>query len=424
MCTKLFCCYTYAAGLSKPKRKISMFQTSSLSQFIAYSNRVPGRACLAASLAISGLGWSASSGAQPLPPPSSAIAVSSAGAQVPPAESSSAATPGSRPQAFVTAPSLKSLGEATPPEGKQANSGSTAAPLPDQQRPAIPVPSAPEEDAPWLLGPDMRPWALAYLEAELLNSLYLMLPADREARIMLPGAALDASERAATEISRYFIDNNGLASVARTRQLETLNAWLADTSKKKMALPQDPWVEYQFHKEANATLQGFKAKVVRQSEPVLRRMASDIKKTVDQLTGIMNATGSHEQKMNWYNLLLQLKDGFSLFQARAVASDQQILALIERYETENPPPPRPAGKPPQSAQGAASTPAQAASNVALTADTVERQKAPAPTPAPQNNNQAGGWIVILGMLATVMGLFYKMRRRVAGKPTASEPPAS
>lgn len=363
-------------------------------------------------LLASGLGGTAAVWAQPAP-----TQAQPAPATVTP----EAAAP--RVQPFVTAPSLRAMGiEPVAASSQSTAAASPAAPAASTAGAAAPVgvqssgEARTTDDFPWLLSGDLRPWALAYLDVETLNTLYLALPTEREVRIMLPGAALDASDRAKVEIGRYFTDNTGLASVARARQLETFNSWLADTTKKKMALTQEPWMVYQFHQEAGSTLKNFKVKVQRQSAPGLSRMASDVQKAVEQITAVMNATGSHEQKMQWYNLLLQLKDGFTLFQNRVVASDRQLLEAIERYEQENPPVARPAGQPPRNgADSPVARSVEPASSVALTPEAVQREKSPPVAAKPDNGDQGGGLAVFVGMAAVLIGLFVKMRRRVAAK---------
>lgn len=385
---------------------------SLLSNPVTPSARVP-RGRVVATLAASSLLWAAAAGAQPA------------------AGSPAAASPNStRPQPFVTAPSLNAMGAPTNPEAASAKGASPAPAVGSVPAGAVvpngtatlPTPAAEagaQDDYPWLLASEQRPWALAYLDVESLNTLYLTPPSEQEVRVMLPGGVLDASERIKAEINRYFTDNTGLASVARTRQLNTFNTWLEDTSKKKMALPLDPWVRFQFHREASATIAEFKAKVLRQSAPGMSRMDSDVRKAVEQLSAVMNATGGHEQKMQWYNLLVQLRDGFTLFQTRVAAADRQVREAIERFEQDNPPIARPPGTPHRS-KPTPSAGTALPGGVALTTDAVARSPAqPLAQPA-ETANPAGAWVVIAGMALVVLGMFMKLRRRVASKQVAAE----
>lgn len=400
---------------------------SSLSNLVVPSARLP-RGQVAATLAASSLLWAAVAGAQP-----------AAGEPAAPSSNNT------RPRPVVTAPSLNAMGavaqpeaasaplaEAAPADGSAPAGAATPKAFADPMGAVIPngtatlpTPAAStgaQDDYPWLLDSEQRPWALAYLDVESLNTLYLTPPSEQEVRVMLPGGVLDASERIKAEINRYFTDNTGLTRVARTRQLDTFNTWLVDTSKKKMALPLDPWVRYQFHREASSTIAEFKAKVLRQSAPGMSRMASDVRKAIEQLSAVMNATGGHEQKMQWYSLLVQLRDGFTLFQTRVAAADRQVLEAIERFEQDNPPVARPPGTPPRNR----STPATGTAlpgGVALTTDAVARAPAQPLAQKVESTNPAGAWVVLAGMALVVLGMFMKLRRRVARKQVAVEDPA-
>lgn len=331
------------------------------------------------------------------------------------------ATP--RAQAFETAPSLRTsplaLGQ---PGATPLSSAEGAAALNEMAKQAT------SEDVNWVLDSDSRPWPLAFQEPMPLNALFLTLPTDRDARITLPGAVADMADRARLTVSRYITDNIGAAAQVRGRQLEAFNMWAANTTKQKKLLAKDPWVAYQFNREALEAVAIYKAKVMGQTAPALERMAEDVRRVVTEVSAVMNATGVYEQKMQWYNILVQLKEGVSLYQTRVTDADRAILDAIVGFEQDNPPVARPAGNPPPRKQDGVMVPGApnaAAANAAMTPDSaVQREKA---QPAPKKEeapSQTGGFIVLAGMAAVVFGLFMKLRRRVAKKGSAPDSSAN
>lgn len=354
----------------------------------------------------------------------------SAGAQTPPAQaqatpqlamtkpaqaSAPADTSTPRAQAFETAPSLRTsplaLGQGTPQISAEG-----AAALNEMAKQAV------EENVTWVLDSDSRPWTLSYQEPMPLNVLVLTLPTDREARIQLPGAAADMADRARMTVSRYVTDNIGTAAQARGRQLEAFNMWAANTTRQKQLLAKDPWVAYQFNREALEAVANFKARVSSQTAPSLERMADDVRRVVAEVSTVMNATGGYDQKMQWYDVLVQLKEGVSLYQTRVVDADHAILEAIAGFEQDNPPVTRPAGNPPpRKGEGIVSEgAATAAPSAAMTPESVVQREKAQPVKKEEAPSQTGGLIVIAGMAAVVFGLFMKLRRRVAKKGAAPD----
>jgi len=277
------------------------------------------------------------------------------------------------------------------------------------------------DDLLWLLDSETRPWPLAYTDLSPLNALYIALPTEREARIMLPGYVSDIVDRARFIASRYVTDNIGSAAQIRGRQLEALNLWVANINKQKRLLSKDPWMAYQFSKEARATLAAFKEKVEAQSAPTVQHVAEDVKATVEKITPLMAVMATYEQQMQWYNLLVQLKEGVSLYQTRIADADNRILTAIADFERDNPIVPRPAGAPPvnpETHREPAITPAPTAS-VAMT-PAVQRELAQPPAKKEESSSQMGGAIVLLAMGAAVVGFFMKLRRRVSKKGTVAK----
>ena len=317
-------------------------------------------------------------------------------------------------QAFESAPSMhSSILDAAP---------ASAVAVPGQVSPA----ALQGDDVPWALSTESRPWPLAYAELNPLNTLVLALPSEREARIMLPGYVADAAERARFTVTRYITDNIGSGAQVRGRQLETFNVWAENSTKKKQALPHDPWAAYQFNKEALATLKTFKDKVQAQTAPDVQRMSQDIKAAVEKISPVMEVMSTYEQKMQWYNVLIQLKEGIGLYQARVMDADRQILDAIAAFERDNPPVSRPAGNPPRNEgegfKAPAPTPA-ATSNVSMTPD-APREAAEPPARKAEQGNSTVGFIVLLAMGAAVIGLFMRLRKRLSKKGVKAENTAS
>lgn len=323
-------------------------------------------------------------------------------------------------QVFETAPALRQATQDAVAAPKAAGREDALAAL--KAGTAVRQVAQEEADVPWMLEADTRPWPLAYAELIPLNALYLSLPTPQEARILLPGNAAEASDRTRFTINRYVTDNIGAAAQVRGRQLEAFKTWVDNVERQKRGLPKDPWAAYQFSKEARDALATFKARVAGQTEPTLRKMADDINQAVAQISPVMEATGSYEQKIQWYNLLVQMKEGMAMYQSRTLEADAQILAEIEAFEQANPPAPRPEGKPPaRPVPGmlpvTAETPVTASA-----AQPVQREEAQAPTVREQPSGVTGN-VVLLAVAAMVIGFFVLLRKRVAKKGAAGKTPS-
>jgi hypothetical protein len=331
------------------------------------------------------------------------------------------AVPGASPPVFETAPSIpKSVLAASAPAANDVAPAGSSAPV--AGAPAAAPASDNAENVPWALDGQTRPGLLAYPSLIPLNGLYFTLPTDTQARIMLPGSAADAASQARYVVSRYMTDNIGSAVQARARQLESITNWVDQTSqKKKQLLPKDPWAAYEFNHEALSTLNTFKDKITSQSTPNIQRMTADVQNAVAQISVVMDATGGYDQKLNWYNVLVQLKDGINQYQTRIAAEDQKILEVIAGFERENPPVARPDGDAPPAPNLADGPLAKRPSKASPTL-TPDAQREPAqPVAAKQDSGpSAGGIIVVLGMLAVVVGLFFKLRKRVSNKGATPE----
>lgn len=343
------------------------------------------------------------------PPPTLAIAKAAT-----PGESIAAPTA----MPIETAPSLKgtesadTLAASVAPSTDGGAGGSTARSAARQTEDS--------EDLVWLLPGETMPWPLSYTELNPLNGLYFSLPSEKQARIMLPGYVADAAQQARFVVTRYVTDSIGSAAQQRARQLEAFNVWADHVAMQKRMLSTDPWVIYAFNKQALSVAAGYKAKIQAQTEPTVRRMAQDINSAVEKITPVMSAMQGYDQQIQWYNVLVQLKEGIGMYQSRAAEGDQQVLQAITAFERDNPVVARPEGSPPTRADSVRApvpnvTPA--AAEMTAPAD-VERQPASAPAKKQETSSSAAGVIVLLAVFACVVGFFMKLRKRVAGKGKA------
>lgn len=281
---------------------------------------------------------------------------------------------------------------------------------------------------PWVLAANAHPWPLQYYEPITFSNLVLRVPAERDARIMLPGVAADEAEHARFTANKFVVDAIGLGAQARGRQLEEINKWVERTKDQLKSIDaDDPWQVYQFSQEAHAYLSEFQAKVKAQSEPAITSMAGQIRAAIEQITPAMNATDSYELRMAWYNVMVLLKEGLTLYQSQILSADQQILDQVEAFAKEHPLVARPEGPLPLTPEQAQAKKAAAAATLApVSADSPKEVREPAPAPAAtaeQGSGVVGGFIVALVALLSGGGLFFAIRRRVSrNKPSAT--PAS
>jgi hypothetical protein len=278
----------------------------------------------------------------------------------------------------------------------------------------------PNENIPWALDNQTRPVVLNYASLIPLNGLYFTLPTVQQARVLLPGSAADAATQARYVVGRYVTDNIGSALQVRAKQLESLNNWVEDANQRKKLLPKDDkWAAYEFNREALEQLHNFGDKVDKQSAPTVQRMTADVQYAVSQISPLMEATGGYEQKLLWYNALVQLKDGVNLYQTRVADSDRQMQVVIARFEQDNPPLARPDGNPPPEPNLADGPLARRPAAAAKPSLTPEAPREPAQAPVTANkqdsSDSTGGVIVVLGMLAVVVFMFLKLRKRVSNK---------
>lgn len=278
------------------------------------------------------------------------------------------------------------------------------------------------EDVPWVLREEQHPWPLNYAEPSPLPGLVLNLPEVSSARVMLPGPAADYATQASFAINKYMTDALGQAIQLRSRQLEQVNAWVTKVTELEKTLGPDPWQKYQFFKEALPFAQEYKNRVAAQSEPLLREMAFEMNRLVAQITPVMNAMETHELQMAWYNAMVQIRDGMSMYQGKVVFADNAVLKVLDQYLESHPPVARPAGAAPSKdyANGAAASVAPSAPTVTP----VEAPHKPAPSVAVAEKDDSSGFVglaILLAMGGAVVMFFLRLRNRLSRKPGVELP---
>lgn len=255
--------------------------------------------------------------------------------------------PASAPGATAASPSLDPAIQAlvegkTPEAAAQLSLSSSTPPVP-----ATAATSAAREDMPWTLRGENRPWSLHFTPSNPLGTLYLSPPNARDARIMLPGVLADSANRARFTVNKFVTDSIGISSQARARQMEALSRWIENTNKQLERVRDDEWEHYQFNVESRREIDAFRAKVEAQAAPDLAFIQAEIVRAVAEVTPLMESMSSYEMQMAWYNVMVQMKDGFALYQSQVQRADQQLLGAIDSYIELNPFVARPTTPPPR-----------------------------------------------------------------------------
>lgn len=291
--------------------------------------------------------------------------------------------------------------------------------------------AAGREDVPWVLRGDNRPWNLLFTPSNPLGTLYLSPPSTRDAKLMLPGVAADAANRARFTVNKYITDSIGISAQARARQMDALTRWIENADKQTQRVKDDEWEKYQFSVESRREIDTFRERVAAQAAPDQVLMQREIMRAVEEVTPLLEAMPNYELQMAWYNVLVQMKEGFALYQAQVLRADQNLLAAIDSYIEANPFAPRPAGQVPRQGVDGFSGPTVAKPTVptpSLTSAVAEATREPAPAPVAQprpdqpNSVLPGLGVFVLMVLAGVF-LFFRARRhgRTSGKGAASTP---
>ena len=279
----------------------------------------------------------------------------------------------------------------------------------------------------WKLRADQQPWPLRYRDASTLNTLFLTLPSEQEARLLMPGASLDAAARTQRVLAKYFTDAIGMASQDGAHWQEMESVWLDNTAKQKQTLSAtDAWQQYEFSREALAQATSFRQRLMDQGDAGLQKMVREVTTAIGQVNAVMNATQGYEQRTAWYNVMVKMKEGVGLYQMQAATARTNAQKAIDTFIAENPPVARPDGDAPTAPTPGSAAREQAAAAAQAQAPTVAaapaRQPASAVAPEKEQGNPFLGSIVLLGMAATVVFMFLKLRK--SGKGPAGAPPAA
>lgn len=342
--------------------------------------------------------------------------------------------PGAGPKPLVTAPSIRSsVLDQAPAGAPQALPGAAVLGQGVGAAPAAGAPATPDvsldataDSVPWVLETSQHPWPLRYQAPASLPRLYLSLPSEQEARIMLPGRSADEADRTRGVVEKFVTNSIGTAAQDRARQLEAVYEWVTRSSTQQRSLSADPWQAYQFSKEALQQILTYRKSLEKQSDIGLESMVADVVLAVAKVTPLMSVMPSYELQMAWYNVLKQLKEGVSLYNEQVVAADAKLVQTVDQYIAGNPPVPRPEGRKPEPNVGGLAVSAEIASpSLAGPAD-LRTPAQPAPQAADKSASSEGGWVataVGLGLIAAIAGLFMKLRRKVKGNKAAEPPQA-
>lgn len=310
------------------------------------------------------------------------------------------------PTALVTAPSLKRhpVLAATPLAGGVPDASATAV----WRAPAAPTV---DEGVPAVLPSNLHAWPLRFRETPQLNALLIDVPDVSEARLMLPGRAADAVAAARYNANKYISDAVGLAAQGRARQLDAWDAWQTQTESQARKLDSgDPWQLYQFRLEARREVVNYRLQIEGQATRSLERMATDVRRIIGKIAAVMNLMPTYEVKTGWYAVLVQIKDGVTLYQAQVLTTDRHMLKRLDDYLAANPAISRPAGTPPDRSLVAArhATAPTAAPSVSV----MPTREPSRPVPAAEPASSGPGAFVLIGLiLFGFAGLFMKLRRR-------------
>ena len=320
------------------------------------------------------------------------------------------------PRPFVTAPSIKPdiLNQsALVAAGYNAKVAveSTVAVVDSQGRPSDNL-----DELNFLIAPNQIPLPLRYSAPANAANLSFSIPTPAEVKLLLPGSALDAADEGRYRISQYMGDATGGAAKFRDRQKADVQLWANSTKVMAKQLTQNPWQNYQFNRVVRATLieyqTGIKAQTMRDAD----QMAMQVKPILEQVSIVMPEMPTQQAKQAWYNLMVQLKENFMLYQSQMISGDsltlQELKGLLESY----PEIPRPAGEPPTiKMPNGTTTPTATAKPQLNMGATAPEAKASAPKPSENESNPYGGVIIVLVMVTSIGFLIMKARKKSGGK---------
>lgn len=279
-------------------------------------------------------------------------------------------------------------------------------------------------EAPWVLTPETHPWPLRYSKLPPINTLYIAMPSMAEARLQLPGVAARTLESASYTVTQYITNVQGMVTQSHLRQQEQLEQWMERTTAQAADVPSEPWPQYQFNQEARGQLEPFRNNIEGQSDEMLARMRMDIQRAIDAITPVMAVMPTHELRLGWYNLMLQLREAYEQMQQRAQESDQQLLAAADAFLNALPSPVLPTTPPPSKESllyGVPKASTDPAALATMTPSTAIARRDAAAEPAVTTVEPTGGGIVLSGVVvllaAAVVWLRRKKQKSKAALPT-------
>lgn len=292
------------------------------------------------------------------------------------------------------------------------------APSSNESAPAVSISaSAAQVSNPGVLDYSLHPSVLSAMSVPVVGGLNLVIPSERDSRVMFVGDMHDLAADARGDVVRFIQIALADGNHARGRQLEAATNWVESTLAKKERLPPGEWPRYQFALEANDQADAFREAIRKQTEPSIQRMVNVVQRVVRDVTPVINVMSTYELKLAWYDVLTQLRDGAQLYHDRVVADDQQTLAVLDRFYKEVPRLPVPASPLPGADRPKAPTPA----GEPVATPRNDAMRAPA-KPVPQATDSAagttGGLLVLLGILGTAAFLFMRLRKRVKNKSSS------
>lgn len=267
----------------------------------------------------------------------------------------------------------------------------------------------------FLLAPDLLPMPLRHEEFAFSNVLIVHVPTPSEIKMMLPGDALDHADTARYRISQYMGDLTGTAAQRRDRQKSAVLEWSRTAKDMAKNLSANPWQKYQFNRMVQAQLQPYKIGIAGQSKREAELLATQIKPIIEKVGIIMNDMPTHQTKMAWYNVMVQLKDSFELYQQQIGDGDAGVNNLLYPEIKKYPLLPRPAGDPPVSQEQAREIAKAQKTQTAL--GTVDGEpKQPAVQMQDKNgSNSYGGVIVALMMGLVAVFMLRRNKSKSAGE---------
>ena len=318
----------------------------------------------------------------------------------------------SRP--FITAPSIKpdilnqpALAAAGYSVKVAVEAAPAAAVVDSQGRP-----DDNRDELNFLIAPNQLPLPLRYAAPALAANLAFSIPTPSEVKLLLPGASLDAADEGRYRISQYMGDATGGAAKFRDRQKADVQLWGTSTKTMAKQLTKNPWQIYQFNRVVRATLIEFQAGVKAQTLRDADQMALQVKPILEQVAIVMPEMPTQQAKQAWYNLMVQLKDNFMLYQAQMISGDSLTLTELNVLLNTYPEIPRPAGEAPtlKSPNGTVNPSASNTPQVNISSEAPEA-KASAPKPSGKESNPYGGVVILLVMVLSIGFLILKARKK-------------